>query len=176
MGATAVVERMIPTVPPQTSLFMAALTRRTPVLVRAWARARQKRRPHHHLRRHHPQRQLPLHHHLHFFRIVGPVTRAFTTAMMGATANVESGTLTAKTTNRICTTAGQPRQNLLLIIYASFQTAPARVNSFRRLHTSKTPISSISTGISVQMALTLLRRGTLASRGREFTFELTMMA
>lgn len=128
MGATAAVEFTIPTVLPQASMYMAALTGRTPVLVRARARARQKSRPHHHLRRHHRQRQLPLHHHPHLFRIVGPVTRAFTTAMMVATANVEFGTLTAKIANRISTTAGQPRQNLLLITYATFQTARACVS------------------------------------------------
>ena len=61
-------------------------------------------------------------------QLVGPVTRAFTTATMGATANAEFGTLTAKTTNRISTTAEQPLQNLLLITYATFQTARARVS------------------------------------------------
>ena len=75
MGVTAVVERMIPTVPTQALMYMAALMRRTPVLVRDWARARQESRPHHHPRHYHRQRQLPLLHHLRLFRIVGPVTR-----------------------------------------------------------------------------------------------------
>ena len=40
MGATAVVERMTLTVPPQVPLYLAALARHTPVFVRAWAHAR----------------------------------------------------------------------------------------------------------------------------------------